>query len=50
MMRGLYAKRALFPQQKLEITCIIHHIEDIIVLYLIMYLILRKNVKIENGV
>ena len=49
-MRGLYAKRALFPQQKLEITCIIHQIEDIIVLYLMMYFILRENVKVENGV
>ena len=50
MMRGLSAKIALFPQQKLEMTCIIHQIKDIMVLYLIMYFILRKNIKVENDV
>ena len=49
-MRGPSAKIALFQQQKLETTCFIHQIKDIIVLYLMMYFILRKNIKVENDV
>ena len=48
VMRGLSAKRALIPRQKLEMTCIIHYIKRIILLYLMIFFILRKAIKVET--
>ena len=50
MMRGLSAKRALFPLRNLEMTFILDQIKEIYLIYLIMVFIMGKNVRVENGV
>ena len=43
-------KRALFWVQILDLLCIIHQMKENICLYLLMYLILKIDMEVENGI
>ena len=40
MIGGLSGKTALFPFQKLEVSCIIHQIKEVIFIYLAIYFLI----------
>ena len=47
-MRGLSGKSALFTFKKVKGKYIVHQMKNMNVVYLLMYLILRKNEEVEN--
>ena len=49
-MRGLSSKTAQFTFKKLEVIYIIHQMKEIDLLYLLTYLVSRKNEEVENCV
>ena len=50
MIGGCSSKSAIFPLKRSKYQYSIHQMKDIIFLYLLTYLNLRINVKIENGI
>ena len=50
MMRGLSGKRGVFPSQILGFRHIIYGMKEVFFLCLKIYLILKNDVKEENGI
>ena len=50
MMRGLSVKRGGFLSPMLKFQHIIHEMKDVFFLCLMIYLILKNDVKEENGI
>ena len=49
MMRGLSGNKALFLVQKLGLIYSIHQMKELIFHYLLIYMILRINIEVENS-